>query len=336
MNKLKLKSEVGLLLALGILVTSCGGSGGGESSSSSSGGGSSESYKAQFIDSPVEGIAFVNSSSQTLYTDSDGYFKCTKGETVTAKLGNLELGKATCGDKIFPHNLTGDHTVTATDAGTYLSALLQTIDEDSDPSNGIKIPAAVRSINDFPAIDFHKDVFDPTISFNDMNTLISKIDNSKTFASKAAMDTYISSDVIPHLRNSAETYLGDVKEKVDEWEADYDGVGAWIANNTVSNDSGSPCSYDSVSFSMGYSNTSKAYELSLRLQEDASSGSDNRFKYLVTEFPKMTFANTFDADSDPYRMIITLEFKNGKVKGTFKDDPEFTDGETCSGTFTLN
>lgn len=91
------------LLSMSALLIGCGGSSGG----SGTGGGGVSSIEAQFIDAPVKGLSFSSSSSKG-QTGNLGKFKCLRGEVVEFKMGNLVLGRASCGDQIFVQELISE------------------------------------------------------------------------------------------------------------------------------------------------------------------------------------------------------------------------------------
>lgn len=95
----------------------------------------------QFVDSPVGGLEYLRSNKGTeLYlTNDNGEFQYQEGETVTFKIGQLTLGSAKGGATISPRDI-------ASEAGSInVARVLQTLDDDGDPTNGITISAQVRS-----------------------------------------------------------------------------------------------------------------------------------------------------------------------------------------------
>ena len=95
----------------------------------------------QFVDSPVGGLEYLRSNKGTeLYlTNDNGEFQYQEGETVTFKIGQLTLGSAKGGATISPRDI-------ASEAGSInVARVLQTLDDDGDPTNGITISADVRS-----------------------------------------------------------------------------------------------------------------------------------------------------------------------------------------------
>ena len=113
--------------ALTATLTACGG------------GGSGNTQIATFIDSPVEGLLY-QSPSRSGRTDRNGNFPYTPGETITFSIGNLVLGSLIpTGNKVTPLQLVPSAT-TADDARvSRILRVLQTLDTDANPDNGIQI-----------------------------------------------------------------------------------------------------------------------------------------------------------------------------------------------------
>jgi len=97
-----------------------------------------------FIDSAVEGLEYTSGSTSGT-TGADGSFKYEEGKPVTFKLGNLTLGSLTVSNgRVFPVDLVNG-AVDETDPNvTLIAQVLQTLDSDGDPSNGITILPSTR------------------------------------------------------------------------------------------------------------------------------------------------------------------------------------------------
>ena len=131
------------------LLVGCGGGGGsdagtpaGDNGSNPGGGsGSSAAKTGTFVDSPVEGLRYVTDTGVVGETDKNGKFKYNDDDQITFYVGKLELGTGKPDkDGLFtPQNfqyLTNEQF-------TRTLILLQSLDEDSNLSNGIAIPDGV-------------------------------------------------------------------------------------------------------------------------------------------------------------------------------------------------
>ncbi len=112
---------------------------GGCSSSGSSGGGEEEGPVIEgtgiFIDGPVQGLSY-HSPNHSGTTDMNGRFQYFEGEIVTFSYGDLKLGEAYGASVITPQDLVNGNT----DAFINMLRLLQTLDLNSDHSDGIQLP----------------------------------------------------------------------------------------------------------------------------------------------------------------------------------------------------
>lgn len=141
----------GIVAVGGIAAASGGSSGSGGSGSTSLGDSTSSGDSAvsgQLVDSPVAGVAYyINDATEPSgYTDANGYFTYSAGDTVTFKVGDVTLKanydttnipsdkKVTLQDllDIDRHN-TSDATVVK------MAQFLQTLDADGNADNGIQI-----------------------------------------------------------------------------------------------------------------------------------------------------------------------------------------------------
>lgn len=99
--------------------------------------GEAETLQGQFIDSAVSGL-FYQTESQEGFTDHNGYFDYADGETVSFFIGNIALGSAPAADIVTPADIAGS-SGGLNAASVNILRLLQTLDFDGDPSNGISI-----------------------------------------------------------------------------------------------------------------------------------------------------------------------------------------------------
>lgn len=114
----------------------------------------------QFIDSPVEGLGYVTSSGLSGVTDAQGRFQFHPGDTVTFRIAGVDIGTATAGSAVTPAHLAGGDEDSARFSN--LLVMLQSLDLDGDPDNGItlranataaQIAAIVARLSDDP-LDF--------------------------------------------------------------------------------------------------------------------------------------------------------------------------------------
>jgi len=98
-----------------------------------------------FVDSVVEGITY---QTQTLSgtTNSKGQFNYYPNEIVTFSVGGVALGSSVGRGVITPVNLVAGATDVTNQAVTNICVFLQTLDEDGDLNNGIKINEKTRTI----------------------------------------------------------------------------------------------------------------------------------------------------------------------------------------------
>jgi hypothetical protein len=91
---------------------------------------------AFYLDSAVEGVDYLSSTGARGQTRADGGFDFTPGDSVKLSLGSLvlrDIASPQAGQKIIENQ---DAIIT----------LLQSIDEDGDPTNGIQITPAVKTV----------------------------------------------------------------------------------------------------------------------------------------------------------------------------------------------
>ena len=137
---------------------------------SDGGSSSSESNEKQgvFIDSAVEGVTYTTPTLSGT-TDSDGTFVYLFGEVVTFSIGGITLGSAVGQPQLTPIDLIPG-AIDATDQQvTNILRFVQSLDADSDPSNGISIPTAALTNAAGQTLDFNQ----ATVAFEvDANALL--------------------------------------------------------------------------------------------------------------------------------------------------------------------
>nr|WP_297524741.1 esterase-like activity of phytase family protein [uncultured Roseateles sp.] len=109
--------------------------------------------QAQLVDAPVEGVTYAAAPSGiTGKTGVNGVFTCKAGDMVGFSVGSVVLGSATCAATVAAADLAGTAVLTEAKLQNRL-VFLQALDEDDDPTNGIKITAAVHDAQT-KALDF--------------------------------------------------------------------------------------------------------------------------------------------------------------------------------------
>jgi hypothetical protein len=120
---------------LALIACSGGGGGGAENQITPSTG--------VFLDSPVSGINYRTASSSGKTNDS-GEFSYIPGEIVTFSVGNIDLPAASANATITPLDLANTTDVNHQVVSNIL-VLLQSLDADGNPANGIQISAAAHT-----------------------------------------------------------------------------------------------------------------------------------------------------------------------------------------------
>lgn len=190
------------------LFTACGG--GGSSSSSNS----ITTITATLIDSKISGVSYSCANKNGL-TDENGQFFCEKGSMVSFFIGGIELGSTIVNSNeefITPAKLYGlsENNITDTRLLNFIQ-LVQSLDNDGDPSNGIEITQNTR--NSFNG--YSLDLSDDTLTQTDINNAVISI--GKNLKSKSdALEHYIDT-----LTNTLNINLEPEPYYSQQWYLDY-------------------------------------------------------------------------------------------------------------------
>jgi len=125
-----------LILATSLAVAACGG-GGGSSKKNHTNPDDGNNTKAQtgvFVDSPVAGISY-ETKTQSGVTSAFGEYNYLPGEEVTFFIGDLKFPPVKASGIVTPADIAEDNETLQTN----ILQILQTLDADGDPSNGITI-----------------------------------------------------------------------------------------------------------------------------------------------------------------------------------------------------
>jgi len=134
------KTNVLGAMLMSALVASCGGSTGSDK----------ELLVGVFSDSPVGGLSFATQSTSGV-TNADGVFSYRAGETVAFSIGNLALPLAIASDMVTPLDMVASDNVNDPSV-VNIARLLQSLDEDGNPENGIIISENTSSTFSDPVI----------------------------------------------------------------------------------------------------------------------------------------------------------------------------------------
>ncbi|WP_432381483.1 esterase-like activity of phytase family protein [Duganella sp. P38] len=107
-----------------------------------------------FLDGAVENLDYVAGTAAKASTSAKGEFTCYAGDTVSFSVGGIALGSAACAATITPLQLAGVTDIKDAKVVNRLLAL-QLLDDDSDPSNGIKLNADVKTALASKSADFN-------------------------------------------------------------------------------------------------------------------------------------------------------------------------------------
>lgn len=94
---------------------------------------------------PIQGLSY-SAATESGITDVEGKFLYKEGEVVTFKMGKVVVGAAFGAPLITTLDITRSFDATDTDASN-LTQLLQTLDTDNNPANGITLPAEIASLD---------------------------------------------------------------------------------------------------------------------------------------------------------------------------------------------
>lgn len=159
--------NVSLLAALtaSALVAACGGS-----DTTSTATPAPVAQSGVFLDAAVEGLDYTSGTAKGT-TQADGGFSCNSGDSMSFSVGGISLGSAPCAAVITPLSLANLSNSNDDKVVNRLMAL-QLLDEDNDPSNGIRLSSTVKTALAGQALDFNANA----ATFNTaMTNLLSKL-----------------------------------------------------------------------------------------------------------------------------------------------------------------
>ena len=159
-----------------------------------------------FVDSAVAGVTYTTSSGLSGTTNSSGQFSYVVGDTASFSIGDVSLGSVTASSVLTPVEVMGA-SGTADQQVINLARLLQTLDSDGDPSNGIEITTSTSNSLKGKSLDFDvavdtftndstitqiqtavgKTLISATSALNHLHTTL----NERSLSSKASSDSQL-------------------------------------------------------------------------------------------------------------------------------------------------
>jgi len=151
-----------ILFTLGLIQVSCGGSGSNSKETVDTPQATPILYTGVFLDSAVEGLNYAT-TTQTGVTNNTGEFTYQLNETVVFAIGNIQFTEVLANSIITPLDIFTTENINQTSVINMLR-LLQSLDEDGEPKNGIKIPAIAHDFADNLKVDFSSSEFDNQVA----------------------------------------------------------------------------------------------------------------------------------------------------------------------------
>lgn len=140
---LKVKATALATICLSIIGCGGGGSSDPETDNNNSSGNNTTVLTGVFVDSAVEGATYAT-ATQSGTTNEQGQFNYIAGEEVIFSIGATQLPTVTAAAQVSPVDMaagTADPSATTTN----IARLLQSLDDDGNPDNGITIPASAAA-----------------------------------------------------------------------------------------------------------------------------------------------------------------------------------------------
>lgn len=134
-----------------------------------------ETQTGVFVDSPVAGVAYTTSpSGKSGITNAIGEYQYEEGDTVVFSIGGIVFPEVTAKGKVTPLDMGGENADLNTPAVTNVIRLLQSLDADGDPENGISITEATRTTLSDVVLDVEAATFESeaTTALNTLNKVL--------------------------------------------------------------------------------------------------------------------------------------------------------------------
>ncbi len=278
-----------IVSSLSVFLTACGGGSSGGSSSPDGRDDYGAATTGQLIDSPVKGIFYALAPNSTAdanlpLTDIAGKFDYLEGQTVSFFLGSLKIGEALGSEFITLDDLIGSEN-----AKTNIARVLLTLDEDSNPDNGISLSSLVidKTLSlDMALADFDVDPADFDSS------------SASAFAQEANEDDRTLISAI-----AADEHLAKTRKDLSDGSFDFDG-GADTDNDGI-NDAVDACPDTPAGLDVDAEGCA--------LAEAEQDSDDDGIKNGVDNCPADANTNQLDTDSDARGDACDLDDDNDGV-----------------------
>ena len=191
-----------LASAIALSITACGGS-----DSNSSGSSTNSAQTGVFLDSAVGGVSYKTETEEGK-TNEKGEYKFKQGETVTFSIGSLTLPPVKALGVLTPRDIG------SADVATLIAQVLQSLDADNDPTNGITINDAVHTAaSGLAALDFTSATFEADNQAHLSSLMAASGSGRTTLVSAVDANAHLDSTIVANLPTKFST--------------------AWLANRTL-------------------------------------------------------------------------------------------------------
>ena len=150
----------------------------------------------RFVDAAVEGLRF-ETPTQSGLTDGNGIFQYITGETVSFFIGDILLGTSTGLTKLTPLNLVPGSDLNDPQVVNILR-FVQSLDEDQNLDNGIRISNAVTTRALGQAIDFSLSTADFEEAANELLALLTSGSVNMLVDTNSAQAHFLASSNVSH------------------------------------------------------------------------------------------------------------------------------------------
>ncbi|MBW1758434.1 MAG: hypothetical protein JRJ80_20010, partial [Deltaproteobacteria bacterium] len=191
-----------------------------------------EPLSGTLVDSPVSG-AFYSTDTLSGITDEDGRFEYFEGETVRFFLGGTTLGQSPGQARVSPFDLAGvippvdDDSFNAVEASGELfrpvniAFLLQTLDLDATPDNGIEISEEVAALFEGVEVDLDRDP-ERFRNDHDFRRILNEANAQSLFSTHRAIADLVG--VMEHLYGTLGLELALTRLASQSFDTDADGM----------------------------------------------------------------------------------------------------------------